>query len=120
MKILEIDDNSDIIQFVETIVTSMGHEFTSADNGRDGLRLIEENKYDLVLLDLSMPEFSGVDVINALVEKDIMKNQKIILFTASAEGNLGELLEKGIHSCLEKPVDIDVLMDTINGIESSQ
>ncbi len=120
MKVLEIDDNPEIIAFVEMTVTSMGHEFASALNGKAGLEMIEKDKYDMVFLDLSMPEFSGIDVINELVAKDMMRKQHIVLFTASAgiEKDLGELREKGVHSYLAKPVDIDVLIDKINEIDA--
>jgi len=120
MKVLQIDDNPDITKFVDMTATSMGHEFSSAINGRDGLKMIEDSQYDLVFLDLSMPEFSGIDVINELVSKNLIQNQRIVLFTASAgvEGDLQELLKKGVHSYLAKPVDIDVLIDKIDKIQS--
>ena len=120
MKILEIDDNTDIISFVEMIITSMGHEFESVTNGRDGVTKIKENKYDLVLLDLSMPEFSGADVINELVKWDLINKQKIVLFTASLSGAPDQLdtIKKHIDSVLAKPVDMDVLMAKINEMES--
>ncbi|HUU49256.1 MAG TPA: response regulator [Nitrosopumilaceae archaeon] len=121
MKILEIDDNPDIIKYVELIATSLGHEFSSVNNGKDGLEMIYENQYDLILLDLSMPEFSGVDVIDQLISKDVMKNQRVVIFTASSagEGNFEELKNKGVHSYLRKPIDIDSLMDKLKEIEKS-
>lgn len=120
MKILGIDDNPDIIKYVDLTATGMGHEFSSANNGRDGLKMIREKKYDLVLLDLSMPEFSGIDVIDQLVADDIIKNQKIVIFTASSstDSDFDELIRKGVHSYLAKPIDIDILMEKINEIES--
>lgn len=119
MKILEIDDNADIIKFVEMIVSGMGHDFSFVYNGKDGVRMIEENKYDLVLLDLSMPEYSGLDVIDTLVEKNLMSKQKIILFTASllAESDLDGLMSKGVYSYLAKPIDIDELISKINIVQ---
>lgn len=120
MKILEIDDNNDIISFVEMIVTNMGHEFEYVTNGRDGVTKIKENQYDLVLLDLSMPEFSGIDVINELVKWDLIKKQKIILFTASISGSPDQIkgIQGHIDSVLTKPVDMDVLMAKLNEIEA--
>ena len=121
MKILEIDDNLDIIKFVEIIATSMGHEFEFANNGRDGIKMIEENDYDMLLLDLSMPEFSGIDVLEELAAKGLTKKQKIVVFTASAQlrTTTDELTKKGAHSYIIKPIDIDELMNRFNEIESS-
>lgn len=120
MKILEIDDNADIIKFVEMIATSAGHDFESVNNGRDGVKMIEENDYDMVLLDLSMPEFSGVDVLDALAEKGLTEKQKIVLFTASVQttDTLEEFKKKGAHSHIVKPIDIDALMEKFAEIES--
>ena len=120
MKILEIDDNPDIIKFVEIIATSMGHEFSSANNGRDGIKMIEENSYDMLLLDLSMPEFSGIDVLEELDAKNLTKKQKIVVFTASTQLKeaLDGLIKKGVHSCIMKPIDIDTLMAKFSEIES--
>ena len=58
MKILGIDDNEDLLNLCETVLTSDGHEFTGITNGRDGLKAIQDKKFDVVLLDLSMPDFT--------------------------------------------------------------
>ena len=120
MKILGIDDNEDLLHLCEIALTSEGHEYTGKDNGKDGLKAIQDEKFDIVLLDLSMPDFSGVDVVDALVKDGIMNKQKIVIFTASSatEKEYAPLLEKGAHSILKKPLDVDVLVETIQKIES--
>lgn len=122
MKILEVDDNPDIIQFVQLTVESLGHEFDSAPGGREGLEKIRNEKYDLVFLDLSMPDFTGMDVIDALIEEGIMDKQPIVLFTASylgLEKLEQELQKKGVTSVLTKPADIDQIIEKINEIEAT-
>ena len=120
MKILQIDDNNDIRKFVGMTISSMGHEYESADGGKKGLEMIINNKYDMVFLDLSMPEFSGFDVVEALVSKNLVGKQKIIIFSASSgrDSKIDELLKMGVHSFLAKPVDIDDLMEKINSVEA--
>ncbi len=120
MKILGIDDNLDLLELCRVALSSEGHEYTSIDNGKEGLQAIKDEKFDLVLLDLSMPDFSGVDVIDALVKEGIMDKQKIIVFSASTatEKEFGPLLEKGVHSIIRKPVDLDNLIETIEKIPS--
>jgi len=120
MKILGIDDNKDLLQLCDIALSSDGHEYTAIDNGKEGLQTIKDKKFGVVLLDLSMPDFSGVDVIDALVKEGIMDKQKIIVFTAStaAEKEFGSLLEKGVHSIIRKPIDIDDLMETIKKMPS--
>jgi len=56
MKILGIDDNEDLLSLCEIALTSDGHEYTGIDNGKDGVNAIKNEKFDMVLLDLSMPD----------------------------------------------------------------
>ncbi len=120
MKILGIDDNEDLLSLCEIALSSEGHEYTAINTGRGGLQAIRDKKFDIVLLDLSMPDFSGVDVIDALVKEGIMKKQKVVIFTASSatEKEYGPLLEKGAHSIIKKPVDVDELLETVKKIAS--
>jgi len=120
MKILGIDDNEDLLNLCEIALTSEGHEYTGIDNGKEGVEEIKNQKFDIVLLDLSMPDFSGIDVVDALVKDGIMNKQKVVIFTASSatEKEYAPLLEKGAHSILKKPLDVDVLIETIRKIES--
>ena len=118
MKILGIDDNQDLLDLCDIALSSEDHEYTGINNGKDGVQALKDEQYDMVLLDLSMPDFSGVDVVDALVEAGIMKKQKVVIFTASSatEKEYGPLLEKGAHSIVKKPLDVDVLIETINNI----
>ena len=84
MKILGIDDNEDINNVMKDVFESAGHDFTSVNNGRDGIKLIREHHFDVVLLDIAMPKFSGKDVIDVLVKDGIIKKQPVIVFTASS------------------------------------
>lgn len=120
MKIFGIDDNVDITKLLDTVLNSMGHEYTFVNNGRDGVKSIRENRYDMVLLDLSMPDFSGLDVITDLQSDGQITKQKIVLFTASSvsDREIQEMLNKGVHSCIRKPVDIDILLDKLAELEN--
>lgn len=121
MNILAVDDNPDIIKLVKLTVEVLGHKFDAAYGGLEGLEKIKQNKYDIVFLDLSMPDFTGMDIIEALEKENMVKNQYIVLFTASFLG-MGELeeklIKKGIHSVLAKPADIDKIIEKINSIET--
>ena len=88
-------------------------------NGTEGLKLIREKKFDIVLLDLAMPEFSGFDVINSLLKEGLLSKQKIILFTASSvlDSEIEELIKKGVNSCIRKPVDVDFLIEKLEQLQ---
>jgi len=122
MKILGIDDNEDLLQLSEVALSAAGHEYTGEDNGKEGLELIREQQFDVVLLDLSMPDFSGLDVLDALEKDGIINKSIIIVFTASplSDEDKKTFVEKGVHSILIKPLDIGVLLDHIEKIKSVQ
>ncbi|MEK0376879.1 MAG: response regulator, partial [Nitrosopumilus sp.] len=99
-----------------------GHDFTQALNGKDGMKLIEEQNFDAILLDLAMPEFSGLDVIESLKTNNKLKEQKIIIFTASSATNteIDKLLKyDGVKICIRKPVDIKILINKVEEVAKS-
>jgi len=112
MKVLIIDDNKDITDLISKYLNLNDHQCHVANNGRNGLNLIESQNHDVVLLDISMPEFSGIDIVNTIAKKDKSALRKIILFTASSvsTNEIDKLLELGVHSCLKKPIDPDELI----------
>jgi len=118
MKILVIDDNINISDMLSTLLTMEGHECVACNDGRKGLSLINDGNFNLVLLDLAMPEFSGHDVIDALDKSGKIKEQKIIVLTASSL--LGDqtdgLNQRGVDMILSKPIDPDTLFETIANI----
>jgi DNA-binding NtrC family response regulator len=70
-KILIVDDDRDILLSLENRVSFMGHEPLTAANGKDALRLIQDEEPDLVLLDLELPLLSGLDVLKQVGEASI-------------------------------------------------
>ena len=122
MNILGIDDNEDILKLLKTVLTSKGHDFTPALNGKDGIKLIEEQNFDAILLDLAMPGFSGLDVIESLKKNNKLEEQKIIIFTASSATNteIDKLLKyDGVKICIRKPVDIKILINKVEEVAKS-
>jgi len=121
MKILIVDDDVELTKALESTITSGGHDVQCANDPREGLRLIREQKHDMVFLDLSMPEFSGVDIIKNLAEDGKIKQKNIVIITASAANDeeLQKLIDSGVHSVLRKPVDIDAILDKIEEVSSS-
>jgi len=121
MRILMVDDDVEITKAVEAIITTTGHDVQCTNEPKDGLKLIREQNYDMVLLDLSMPEFSGVDIIKELAKDGTLKEKKIVVMTASAvnDDQLKNLVDLGVHSVLRKPVDIDAILDKIEEVGSS-
>ena len=122
MKILLIDDNEDITKMLHKYMTIKGHSCSVVNDGKSGLDLLEKQTFDVVILDIAMPKFSGSDVIDQLCKSGKIKNQNIITLTASILSDDVEsmLKSKGVHSCLKKPIDPDVLLDHILQFENKK
>ena len=115
LEILIIDDNEQITKMLTTFLELKEHKCTIANDGKEGLNLIKENRHDVILLDLAMPEFDGYSVIKDLEENNSLKDHKIIVFTASTitQDELDQLVTRGVTSYILKPIDIDVLLSKL-------
>ena len=121
MKILHIEDNENISEPIGMFLESKDHDYESITDGKKGLQLIRSNHYDIVLLDLSMPDFSGYDEIEGLYKDGSIKNEKIVVLTASTltEEKMNELRSMGVHSSLGKPIIHDELLKKLTLIEQN-
>ncbi|AIC16395.1 response regulator [Nitrososphaera viennensis] len=115
-KILIVDDDANIVELTRLIMESAGYQCSVLTRGMECVSHLEENNnYDLVLLDVAMPSFCGIDVVNALKEKGIFEKQKIAFFTASSAGILedSELTKLGVIGLLKKPFSKKNLLERI-------
>ena len=119
MKICIIDDNVDILELLKNILEATGNEVFTADNGRDGLSLILSEKFKLVILDITMPEFSGIDVVRYLDGHEKLRDQNILFLTAASvqDSEMQQWLDKGVKACLKKPMDMDELFEHVMEVE---
>jgi len=92
-------------------LTLKGNQVTVSNVGRDGLKLILHQKFDFVLLDLNLPEFSGLDIINDLEKKGKLRDNNIVLFTASDISDTE--ITRGVKGALRKPVSLEDLNNMI-------
>jgi len=113
MKVLLVDDNPDITDLLSKFLKAKGYENVVTNDPRDGLNRIKNEKYDVIFLDIHMPEFSGLDIIQSLETEKILKDQKIVIFSAHnfTSSEIKELLMKdGIEACLKKPIQLNELL----------
>ena len=82
-QILVVDDNQDITDMVKEMLEGSPYHCVIANSGKQGLELIKENDFDLILLDMAMPEMSGLDVLRKLKELDLAQKTNVVLVTAS-------------------------------------
>lgn len=115
MKVLLIDDNKDITTMLSKYFINKGHSCSVSNDSHNGLSMIEANQYDIVLLDLTMPDFSGVDIVDALYKSGKMGKLNIVALTASSVSSDNDeyLKKRGVKAILKKPMDPDELLDYI-------
>ena len=113
MKILLVDGNKIIAIMMSKYLVMKGHECVTSNDGRNCLTLIEQQKFDAILLDTTLIEFTAFDIIDALINTNELRNKKIIFFTPSSvsDSRIIEYLKKGVHSCIKKPRQLETLLD---------
>lgn len=115
MKVLLIDDNKDIADMVRLCLESQDIECKLIGDGKAGLQSIRENNFDVILLDLAIPEFSGFDIFKALKDEGLLETKNVLIFTASSvtDQEVQEMLSSGAKGVLRKPLSIDDLTDAV-------
>ena len=118
-KILIVDDDSDVILFLSTVLQDQGYQTIDAQDGQEGLEMIRSERPDLVLLDLMMPEKSGISLLSDMKKDEDLKKIPVIMVTGvSGETGIdlesflkrgpdrgGGTLPLGPEGYIEKPID---------------
>ena len=115
MRILHVEDVPEISQIFADILTTKNYDFDSVSDGKAGLELAVYKDYDLILLDMCMPKYSGVDFLLDLKHRRPSELSKVVIVSA-LEMNPSqerELLNLGIRSVLRKPISIQTLLSQI-------
>lgn len=113
MKILHIDDSSEIREMYSTMLRANKNDIQTADNAKDGLKLVTKYDFDLILLDMCMPEYSGLNFIKDLKILRPSELKKVVLVSVLrfSESQKEELIKLGIHLVEEKPYSIQKLKE---------
>lgn len=105
-KILVIDDEESMCNFMEIMLSKEGYDVNSVNSGRKGLNLLKENDFDLVIADLQMPEMSGIEVLKEI--KTFKDEQELIVMTAYASVDTAiEAMKQGAADYITKPFKVD-------------
>ena len=116
-KILVAEDDEVNLFAVRNLLTKNGHEVVTAHNGHEVLKRIMEQDFDLVLMDIQMPEMDGIEAtrrIRATEQASGKKPVPIIAMTAYAmNGDREKLLDKGVDGYVSKPFSVKTLMEVI-------
>jgi len=112
IKTLVIDDEKNILESVKMVLNYENYQVETSNNGMDGIALFKKNKYDIVLLDVKMPGFGGIEVLKNL--KELNPFSEVIMI--SGHSGIEEAVEAaklGAFDFLEKPLSRDKLLLTV-------
>lgn len=113
--LLVVDDNKVNRLLLTHGLEQQGHIVESADNGRQALEMLRQKPYDLLLLDIEMPELNGFQVLEALLQDDGLKDIPVIMTSASDElDRVVKCIELGAEDFLTKPLNPVLLRARVN------
>ena len=115
LKLLIIDDNVEITDMLKQYLEFADFEVTVANDGKNGIKLLSQQDYDRIILDIAMPEFSGLDVLETLKERNFKDFKKITILSASSidaetESKINSL---AVNAIIEKPINMNDLVKKI-------
>ena len=118
MKVLIIDDNEETTTMLSKFLNSRGYTTVVSNDPLEGLYCIQRERFDVVLLDISMPEFSGLQIVSTLATDEILQDQNIFIYSANFNNDveIKNLLRRdGINGCLKKPMNLEKIVQVISG-----
>jgi CheY-like chemotaxis protein len=116
--ILIIDDEPDTVTYFSSLLQDDGFDTRSAENGEEGLKMVRESRPDLITLDVSMPETSGVRCYRELRSSEEWKSIPVIMITGVSEDFRGFISKRKQvpppDGYLAKPVDEKELLELVH------
>ena len=110
--ILVIDDEKDILLVLSNFLGDEGFKVYTSESGKDGLQTIQNEDAGMVLLDISMPEMNGIEVLSEI--RKIKPELPIIMITAYRDAEkVVEAFRLGAFDCIFKPFDLKSLRKSI-------
>jgi len=109
-RILYIEDNRDNRILVRRVLEVEGYDVVEAEDGWIGLRAAQAQRFDLVVVDINLPEVDGYEGAGRLKALDTMADVPIVAITANVmKGDREKTLAAGCTGYIQKPIDVDLL-----------
>lgn len=113
-KILIVEDNDLNMKLFNDLLQAHGYETVQTVDGRDALKLVREHSPDLILMDIQLPEISGLEVTKMIKADDDLKDIPVIAVTAFAmKGDEEKIREGGCEGYIAKPISVPHFLETV-------
>ena len=118
--VLIVDDSAIVRAVVRKTLGLTGvalGEILEAANGKEALEKLEKNWIDIVFADINMPVMTGIELVNQMIERNILKTSPVVIIsTERSETRMAELRAKGVSAYLNKPFTPECLRDVITQV----
>jgi len=112
--ILIVEDNELNMKLFNDLLQAHGYDTVQTMDGRDAIKLAREHKPDLVLMDIQLPEISGLEVTKMMKADDDLKSIPVIAVTAFAmKGDEEKIREGGCEGYIAKPISVPTFLETV-------
>ncbi|MBR3527854.1 MAG: sigma-54-dependent Fis family transcriptional regulator [Bacteroidales bacterium] len=112
MKILVIDDDRPIRNTLKEILEFEGHTISTAEDGKQGLEMAQNDAYDAIFCDIKMPNMDGLEVLAALADSD--NETPIIMISGHGDIDTAmDCIKKGAYDFIQKPLDLNRILITL-------
>lgn len=115
-RVLLVDDNRVNLKLASELIRLWGHEVVEAEHGREALKHFEQDKFDLIILDIQMPDIDGASLLQMMRERKPRERVTMVALTANIMNDEAErLLDLGFDYFLSKPIDEDRFRSLLDG-----
>lgn len=115
--ILIVEDNELNMKLFHDLLEVHGYQTIQTKDGREALDLTRQHNPDLVLMDIQLPEVSGLEVTKWIKDDDSLKHIPVIAVTAFAmKGDEEKILQGGCEAYIAKPISVSHFLDTIEKV----
>lgn len=112
MRILVVDDDQEVLEFLKTFFESLGHEVVLCETSEEGLKQVVLTTPDLILLDIMLPRKDGITLLKEIKELD--KEATIAMITAFKDAErVIDAFRHGALDCLLKPFNLDYIVNNV-------
>ena len=116
LRVLLAEDNKVNQMVTKNLLELVGHRVTAVDNGREAIAAFASETFDLILMDINMPEIDGVEAASEIRVREEKSGQHVPILALSGDVNLEDrerFLSAGIDDCLVKPLQADELAEVV-------
>ncbi|AXR07558.1 aerobic respiration two-component sensor histidine kinase ArcB [Salinimonas sediminis] len=116
LRILLVEDIELNVMVAKALLEKLGQTVDVAMTGQEAIDKARANEYDLILLDIQLPDMTGFDVANVLIEEDLVMQTPIVALTANVIKKREEYLENGMDDIIAKPIKKSRVIEVFNAL----